>query len=234
MIARNTAPIADPLSAGQGLRARERAALTRFVTSVIVNSSDKRQHRTVDAILTAGRATSAVPSSRGTPRPAPYKLQNPRCPPQRFSSNGFIHRAAARRIKPYSLGFKRKRSMRIALRLAALVAFLLIGGCATNPDVGSLSSSQRAKMASMELIRGGASRPHIVLGLAKGLSCHRNAYQSQLLTEDEALQGVKLQAALLDADAAVNVVCQRHSRADWVNNCWASIVCAGDAIRYSR
>lgn len=124
--------------------------------------------------------------------------------------------------------------MRISLHASALIATLCIGGCATNPDVGSLSSSQRAKMASMELFRGAASRPHTILGAVKGLSCHRNAYQGQLLTEDEALEGVKLQAALLDADAAANVVCQRHSGADWVNNCWASIVCAADAIRYNR
>jgi uncharacterized protein YbjQ (UPF0145 family) len=42
---------------------------------------------------------------------------------------------------------------------------------------------------------------------------------------------VKLRAALLDADAVVNVLCNTSS-VDWVNNCWSSIICAGDAIRY--
>jgi uncharacterized protein YbjQ (UPF0145 family) len=122
--------------------------------------------------------------------------------------------------------------MRNSALQAVILATALLGGCATNPDVGSLSSSQRAKMASMEILRGPALRAHNVLGPVKGLSCQRNAYQTQLLTEVEALEGIKLRAALLDADAAVNVVCQRHSGADWVNNCWASIVCVGDAVRY--
>ncbi len=121
----------------------------------------------------------------------------------------------------------------VTLRAAILISTLMVG-CATNPDVGSLSSSQRVKMISMEVLRGPTSRPHTVLGSVKGLSCHRNAYQTQLLTEKEALEGVKLKAALLNADAAVNVACQRNSGTDWLNNCWASIVCVGDAIRYTQ
>lgn len=117
-----------------------------------------------------------------------------------------------------------------------LMLFLTVStsiyGCATNPDVGSLSPSQRSKLSQMEILRGSTSRPHEILGTVKGLSCHRNAYQTQLLTEYEAIQGIKLRAALLDADAVINTYCQRNSGADWVNNCWASIVCAGDAIRW--
>ena len=111
-------------------------------------------------------------------------------------------------------------------------ATLLLFGCATNPDVGSLSSAQRAKISSMEVLRGPTSRPYTTLGTVKGLSCHRNAYQQQLLTETEAIEGVKLRAALLDADAVINTICQVNSGTDWVNNCWSSIVCAGDAVRY--
>lgn len=118
----------------------------------------------------------------------------------------------------------------------SLVAMLLVlavsTGCATNPDVGSLSSDQRARVASMEVLRGPTTRSHTILGSVKGLSCHRNAYQSQQLTETEAIEGVKLRAASLDADAVVNLVCQVNSGADWVNNCWSSIVCVGDAVRY--
>jgi hypothetical protein len=111
---------------------------------------------------------------------------------------------------------------------------LVLFGCATNPDVGSLSSGQRARVASMEVFRGPADRPHTVLGSVKGLSCQRNAYKQQLLTESEALEGVKIRAALLDADAVANTVCQVNSGTDLVNNCWASIVCVGDAIRFRK
>ena len=107
-------------------------------------------------------------------------------------------------------------------------------GCASNPDVGSLEGDQRARFSSMEVLRGPTAQSHPILGSVKGLSCHRNAYQRQQLTEGEAIEGVKLRAALLDADAVVNVVCQTNSGADWVNNCWSSIVCVGDAVRYKQ
>ncbi len=118
--------------------------------------------------------------------------------------------------------------------LAFLVSTMGLAGCASNPDVGSLSSEQRTRMSSIEMLRGPTSRPHTVLKSVKGISCHRNAYQQQLLTETEAIEGVKLKAALLDADAVVNTVCQTNSGTDWVNNCWASIVCVGDAVQYTQ
>ena len=111
---------------------------------------------------------------------------------------------------------------------------LLLCGCATNPDVGSLSRGQRILFTSMEVSRADTGRPHTILGSVKGLSCQRNAYKQQSLTEAEAIEGVKIRAALLDADAVVNTVCQVNSGTDWVNNCWSSIVCVGDAIRYDK
>jgi len=116
----------------------------------------------------------------------------------------------------------------------ALLGIALLAGCASNPDLGSLSSPQRARLASMKVFRGPVSQPHTVIDSVRGLACHRNAYRQQLLTEEEAIEGVKLKAALVDADAVANVACQRNSGTDWTNNCWASIVCVGDAIRYAQ
>ncbi|NCC61641.1 MAG: hypothetical protein EOM12_12030 [Verrucomicrobiae bacterium] len=121
--------------------------------------------------------------------------------------------------------------------LFALSCVLAISACTTNPDIGSLSSTQRANLASLEVYKGvlPQNRPYEVVGEAKGLSCFRNAYQvGQHLTEEEAMQGVKLNAAKLGADAVINTFCQRNSGTDWANNCWASFVCAGDAIRYTH
>jgi hypothetical protein len=118
--------------------------------------------------------------------------------------------------------------------LAVLLTVVVATGCATNRDVGSLSSDKRARFTSMEVLRGPTTRSHTHLGPVEGLSCHRNAYQGQQLTEAEAIEGVKVRAASLNADAVVNMVCQVHSGADWVNNCWSSIVCVGDAVRYKQ
>lgn len=116
--------------------------------------------------------------------------------------------------------------------LLALIISGSLGACASNPGVGTLSSAQRSAYSTMKVHEGSTSQPYVILGQVKGLSCHRNAYKSQLLTSDEAIEGVKLRAALLDADAVVNMVCQKNSGTDWANNCWASIVCVGDAVRY--
>lgn len=117
-------------------------------------------------------------------------------------------------------------------KLCALLMTLMVVGCASNPSIDSLSSVQRARYSQMEIINGSTSRPHNVVGSVKGISCHRNAYQSRVLTSDEALEGVKLQAAQLEADAVINVACQKKSEVDWGNNCWASIVCVGDAVKF--
>jgi len=116
--------------------------------------------------------------------------------------------------------------------LGILLVTMTVTGCVSNPSIDSLSSAQRARYSQMEIINGSTSRPHNVVGSVKGISCHRNAYQSRVLTSDEAMEGVKLQAAQLDADAVINVACQKKSEIDWGNNCWASIVCVGDAVKF--
>jgi len=118
--------------------------------------------------------------------------------------------------------------------LTVFLTCIFVAGCASNPNIGNLSSTQRAKMASIELLRGPTSRTYKIVGSVKGLSCNRNAMQMRPMTEAEALEGVKLRAVLLGADAVIDVKCQKHSETDWVNNCWASITCTGNAIKYIR
>jgi len=116
--------------------------------------------------------------------------------------------------------------------LLFILLLLLISGCASNPSIRTLSPEQRVRLNTIKVFKGGIERPYKILGTVKGLSCHRNAYQKQLLTEDEAIEGVRLEAAILGADAVINTACQVNSGTDWVNNCWSSIVCVGDAIKY--
>lgn len=107
-----------------------------------------------------------------------------------------------------------------------------ISGCATNPRIESFNAAQRAKLATIEAYERDANRPYDLLGTVSGLSCNRNKYQAQDISYDEAIQGVKMQAVLLGGDAVINTFCQKNSDTDWINNCWASIKCIGDAIRY--
>ena len=115
--------------------------------------------------------------------------------------------------------------------IVAVVA-CLVSACAMNPRIESLTPAQRAKIASVEVFQADIKRPYTVVGQVDGLSCNRNKYQAQDVTYDEAMQGIKIKAVLLDADAVVNVFCQKNSDTDWANNCWASIKCVGDAVKY--
>jgi hypothetical protein len=119
----------------------------------------------------------------------------------------------------------------VSLFSISLIVGLL--SCASNPRVEDLSSEQRAKYAQIEILETQPSRPFKILGTVKGISCHRNAYQKHGLSSDEAINGVRLQAAEYKADAVINMVCQENKEADWGNNCWSSFVCVGDAIKYS-
>ena len=124
--------------------------------------------------------------------------------------------------------------MPVNVWVTALLLILAISGCVsplTSPPVGRLSSDQYARFKSMAVSREPTTRPHTMLGSVKGLSCSKNI--NQQISEEEAIEGVQLRAALLDADAIVNVVC-KTSGVDWVNNCRSAIICAGDAIRYKQ
>jgi hypothetical protein len=101
-----------------------------------------------------------------------------------------------------------------------------------NPRVETLTPAQRSRIASIEVLPTDISRPYVVLGQVDGLSCNRNKSQVADVTYDEAMQGIRIRAALLEADAVINLFCQKNSDTDWRNNCWASIKCIGDAVRY--
>ena len=109
---------------------------------------------------------------------------------------------------------------------------VILAGCSSNQRVEDLSSEQRSKAASMKVYDSPPKDSYVILGTVTGLSCNRNKYQTQAISDHEGLEGVKIQAALLDADAVINTFCQTNSDTDWRNNCWASVKCVGDAIKF--
>jgi len=116
----------------------------------------------------------------------------------------------------------------------SIVVSIVLAGCMSNPRIEDLSSADRAKAASIQVFKSPPDRNYEIIGTVKGLSCNRNKYEAQDITENEALQGVKINAAQLGADAVINTFCQTNSDTDWINNCWASVKCIGDAIRYKK
>lgn len=117
-------------------------------------------------------------------------------------------------------------------KIVIIAATLILFGCASNPRIEDLSPEQRSKLAKIEIFRGDIERPYIIIGTVSGLSCNRNKYQEQDISDEEALEGIRIKAAQMNADAVINIFCQTNSDTDWRNNCWASIKCIGDAVVY--
>lgn len=116
--------------------------------------------------------------------------------------------------------------------ILVIIIAAFFAGCASNPRIENLSSAERARAASIQILQGSPERKFTVIGQVTGLSCNRNKYQAQDVSENEAQQGLRLQAAQIGADAVINTFCQKNSDTDWINNCWASVKCIGDAIKY--
>jgi len=120
--------------------------------------------------------------------------------------------------------------MKLNCFVLCLILASFIAGCASNPHIDNLSSDDRAKVSQVQIFKGQPNRPFQNLGQVDGLSCNRNKYQAQDVSESEALEGIKIRTVMLGGDAAINVLCQKSSDTDWVNNCWASVKCIGDAV----
>jgi len=118
-----------------------------------------------------------------------------------------------------------------SLQMATLSIAVGLSSCAAGPRIDDLSSAERARISQIQIFKGSADKPVRPLGEVSGLSCQKYKDQPHEVTEAEALEGLRIRAAVLGADAVVNTACQRKSEADWTNNCWASVKCIGDAAK---
>ncbi|OCH17751.1 hypothetical protein A6E05_13610 [Aliivibrio sp. 1S165] len=109
---------------------------------------------------------------------------------------------------------------------------ILLNGCSSNQRIENLTGKQRARAASMDVYKGAPQREYTVIQTVSGLSCHRNKYQEKETSDHEGIEGLKIQAALLGADAVIYTFCQTNSDVDLLNNCWASVKCIGDAVKF--
>ncbi|GMQ46716.1 hypothetical protein [Vibrio sp. 10N] len=118
-------------------------------------------------------------------------------------------------------------------RVAFFYLSLSLVGCASNVRVENLTGEQRAKAASMKVYEGAPKQKFETIKTVTGLSCNRNKYQEQDISDHEAVEGLKIEAALVGADAVIYTFCQTNSDTDWINNCWASVKCVGDAVKFN-
>ena len=115
--------------------------------------------------------------------------------------------------------------------IVVITALFFVTACASNPQITSLSSEQRVRLNKIQVLRGGVEKPYQIIGVVKGLSCQRDLHSKRAISEQEAIEGARIEATILGADAVINATCQTNSTTDWENNCYSSIICVGDAIK---
>ncbi len=119
------------------------------------------------------------------------------------------------------------------MRLIVLgVIGFILGGCVSNPGVDSLNPTERETYKQIQIIEGEVTQPYTVLTKVKGKECHTDIDQSKARSTDSAITVLKVKAAKRNADAIINVNCQRDMTTDWRNDCWSSMLCVGTAIKF--
>ena len=119
----------------------------------------------------------------------------------------------------------------IKFSLLTLVFFL--SGCAgfgQSVSVGQLTSSQVQRLEKISIIQTGSinTKDFKVLKRVKGISCSGDG--TIHISKSDAINQLKLKAALSNADALTNLVCEDNQVLDWKNNCWKSWICFADVI----
>lgn len=113
-------------------------------------------------------------------------------------------------------------------RFYILLLILLMSSCAT---VDTVDPSLRRAAANISIIKLDdiGPRKYLIITEVMGLSCARQA--GSFPSIDAAREKTKIEAAKVSADALLNVICE-ESGTDWVHNCWKTIQCRGDAIKW--
>jgi hypothetical protein len=116
-------------------------------------------------------------------------------------------------------------------KFVVFLAFAVSSCGGSNPSVSSLNPLQQARFRQMEVFPGPPPRAHDVLGAVEGVSCDDSAAKLYI-TSDEAMEGAKVRAAKLGADAVAFAACKKNREVDWGRNCWQTIICTGYAIKF--
>ncbi|MDJ0721011.1 MAG: hypothetical protein QNJ04_05255 [Desulfobacterales bacterium] len=109
---------------------------------------------------------------------------------------------------------------------------LFLAGCVSNPGVDTLNPAERESFKRIQILDNNVDQPHEVIARVKGKECHTTAEQSRRRTSGDAITVLKVKAARLGADAITNAQCDRHMTIDWRSDCWSSMLCVADAVKF--
>lgn len=111
----------------------------------------------------------------------------------------------------------------------AALLVIAIAGCATSPSV--TDPATRRQISAVTIVEPGQKPEHeyTILNEVVGYSCGRQMGSSPSV--EEAKEAMRVEAGKLAADAVVNVACEATG-VSMKKNCWKTIECRGDAVKW--
>lgn len=76
-----------------------------------------------------------------------------------------------------------------------------------------------------------AGRPYSILNVVEGVSC-KNKMWDHAATKSDAINQVKYWAREQGADGLMNIQCDGHRGTTVTYNCWESVTCTAQAIKF--
>lgn len=122
-------------------------------------------------------------------------------------------------------------------QLMLAIALLLLSGCGPMvpvKDMYALSPGERRQAAEVGIYNESQlrNRKYTVLNVVEGISC-KNKVWSPAATKTDAINQVKYWAKEQGAEAVMNVQCDAPRGTTVTSNCWESITCTAQAIKFT-
>jgi uncharacterized protein YbjQ (UPF0145 family) len=113
--------------------------------------------------------------------------------------------------------------------IAIVLSLTMLGACAPTMNI---TPDMRRRAASTPILASEqvGAREYTILSEVVGRSCARQVGSDPNM--EAAREELKIKAAQLNADAVINVLC-KEGGIDWAHNCWKSIECRGDAVKWN-
>lgn len=105
---------------------------------------------------------------------------------------------------------------------------LLAVGCSQQGFQKIVPAGAIQMVSSREL----APDQYTTIGEMSGLSCWRNQWERNTISEHDAIVDLQRKAYAAGADGVLDAACRTSDGADWANNCLQSVECRGIAVKF--